>query len=147
MSEKKYVITLTNKERKDLNNILKNGKSLHKQKWAQSLLLSENKNTDVKISKITNLTPCSLYRLRKSFSEKRMDIFSEHHSIKDETQLIALAKSRRPEGYIRWTTRLLTETWNASLNNNQKSISRETVQKILRKHNIKLGRKYNKKHI
>jgi putative transposase len=60
---------------------------------------------------------------------------------KQESQLIAMVCSDPPEGYARWSVRLITEQ--AVKRKIVKQISRETVRRTLRDHELKPWREKN----
>jgi hypothetical protein len=61
----------------------------------------------------------------------------------DEAQLIALACSEPPEGYARWSLRLLSERLVALEQVEIESVSHETVRQVLKKTNLSPGRTSN----
>ena len=149
MSEKKYIVTLTEEERKILHEIINNGKhSALKLKRAQALLLAEDNNyTDAIIAKRTSMSHCGLARLRQRFVEEGFEVTLKRKPGSgrykklggaDEARLIALVCSPKPEGKMRWSLRLLRDTWSTLSHTEAKIISHETIRRTLKKMNLSL---------
>ena len=80
------------------------------------------------------------FRLDASiFRQKSSRIYERALDGKQEAQLIALACSPQPEGYARWTLRLLAERM-VELKYVE-SLSHETVRVVLKKISFSLGRR------
>ena len=58
----------------------------------------------------------------------------------DEARLIALACEKTPDGVQHWSLRLLQERWATLENTDTKTVSHETIRKVLKKANSSLGR-------
>jgi len=122
MPAKKYIVTLTEDEKKTLNGIINKGKhSAEKFKRAKALLLADENYTDDMIAERTGLSCRGLEQLRQRFVEEGFEVTlagkPRGHKPKklggaDEARLIALVCSPKPDGRSRWSLRLLQSTWN-----------------------------------
>jgi len=149
MPAKKYIITLTKKERVILSDVLNRGKhGAEKRKRAQALLLADQNYTDEMIAERSGLSRRGLEQLRQRFVEDGFEVTfngkPRGHKPKalggaDEARLIALVCSPKPDGRTRWTLRLLADKWRALAHTETKTISRETVRRTLKKTNLNLG--------
>jgi transposase len=144
----KYRVTLTAEERKELESIV--GKGSHKsQKVLNALILlnvdenqpKESKSTNEKISKVLQISMKKIDRIKKRFVEEGLDIAlcghpkeREYEKKVDgdlEAKLITLACSEAPDGFSRWSLRLLADK--AVELAYVESISYETVRRVLKK--------------
>lgn len=152
-----YKVTLTFEERQQLELISSQGK--HKaQKILNSLILlncdegehSKNRKlTNKEVAEFLNVSRRKIDRIRKRFVEEGFEVALNGHPSKREyktktdgefeAHLVALCCSETPEGYARWTLRLLADK-TVELNYIDK-ISHETIRKILKKTNLSLGGK------
>ena len=121
----KYRVTLTEKERKELKQLISSGRTAgYRIKHAQILLaldeIPKNKEwTDKKISEAYRCCEKTVGELRKRFVEQGLTAALERKKretppvikIDGETEakIITLACSNAPDGYSRWTLRLLAE--------------------------------------
>ena len=152
-----YRVTLSLEEREILELITSQGKH-NAQKILNSFILlncdegehsKKRKRTNTEIAAFLNVSRCKIDRIRKRFVEEGFDIALNGHPVKREyknktdgefeAHLIALSCSEAPEGYARWTLRLLADK-TVELNYIDK-ISHETIRKILKKTNLNLGEK------
>ena len=103
--------------------------------------------TDVRIAEAYNCQFNTVFSVRKRFVEegferalgrKNRNNYERKLDGEQEAQLIALACSKPPEGYSRWTMVLLADRMVALeiLDN----VSASTVQRTLKKTNLSLGR-------
>jgi transposase len=153
MPEKKYIVSLTEAERKILNDVINKGRhSAEKRKRAQALLLADEGYTDNMIADRTGMSRRGLEQLRERFVEEGFEITFEgkprgHRSKKlsgsDVARLIALVCSPKPEGRARWSLRLLRDTWSTLAHTETKTISHETIRRTLKKTNLNPGRARN----
>lgn len=150
----KYRVTLAPEEREELLNIVKAGKTQgYKIRHAQILLatdeMPENEQwTDKLIAKAYHVTEKTVGNIRKRFVEqgfqaalKRQQRETPPSMIKIdgevEAQLIVLATSEAPDGYGRWTLKLLA---NKLVEEGVvESISPTAVGTTLKKMNLSLG--------
>ena len=143
---KKYTIKLTEKQRKELINLTRRGKSSARQLTRARVLLLSDENrpkgpmTDSEISEIFSVSLSTIHRIRRQFVEEGMNEALEEKprcgrpkvfSGKDAAHVTALACSDPPEGYGRWSLRLLADK--AVELGYVESISYKTVSNILKK--------------
>ena len=147
---KKYIVTLTREEREALGKIASKGK--HKsQKIINSLILlgtdegelQEKRSTNKEIARVLKISMKKIDRVKKRFVEDGLDVALNGQKgsrvyIKKadgdfEAHLIALSCSDPPEGYSRWSLRLLADKV-VELNYID-NISYETIRKALKKTN------------
>jgi len=153
---KKYIVALTKDERETLNLIVSKGK--HKsQKILNSLILLDcdvgefqtSRSTNEEIARVLNISMKKIDRIKKRFVEEGFDlaldrrkgerVYEKKADGDFEAHLIALSCSAPPEGFARWSLRLLAEK-TVELEYID-SISHEAVRRILKKTNSSLGGK------
>ena len=149
---KKYIVELTNEERTELKFTI-NAKKMaaHKRRHAQMLLkLDQGPDgpawTDVQVAEAFDCTARSAERLRRRLVEGGLDAALQHGNrgsykarVLDgvaEAHLIALACGNPPEGYNRWTVRLLSDQMIAL--GWVESCSKSSVHRVLKKTNLSL---------
>jgi hypothetical protein len=119
----KYRVTLTKEKRKELQRLITTGKTQgYRIRHARILLaldeIAENKDwTGKKIAGAYNSTEKTIGNIRKRFVEEGLEAALERHkrevapTIKidgeTEAKIVALTCSEAPDGYGRWTLRLL----------------------------------------
>ena len=151
----KYRIILTADERQELNDLINSKRIISAKKIlkARAILLTDESElgcsyTDSKISEALGITPLTIARLRKRVCEVGpMDALNpkkRSHPPRDividgvaEAELVKIACSEAPEGYNRWTLRLLAERM-VELKIVD-SVSHETVRNTLKKTKLSLG--------
>ena len=146
----RYRITLTVQERKDLEALTRNGKTGAKKFInARALLLCDAGPggpswTVAAAAEALGVTTRKIEHLKKRFVEDGLEAAlvrkTREKPPRDlifdgafEARLIALACSDAPEGYQRWTVRLLADK--AVELNFASSVSHMTVQRVLKKMN------------
>ena len=141
---KKYIVDLQQEERQDLNRIVHSGKhSARKIRWAHVLLKADDGWKDQKISEALDISLPTVQRIRQRFVEEGLEVALGAHSHKprpylqrldgeQEAKLIALACSKAPEGYTRWSLRLLAEK--VIELEIVEQVSYQTVRRVLKKH-------------
>jgi len=153
---KKYIITLTKEEREYLNKIVSKG--AHKsQKVINALLLlscdtgnfQKKHSINEEISRVLKIGMRKIDRGKKRFTEEGLDvtlngkkgsrIYAKKADGDFEAHLIALSCSDPPEGFARWSTRLLADKV-AELDYID-SVSHETIRQVLKKTKLNLGAK------
>lgn len=153
MANIKYVVELSLEERERLNAMISKGRL--KATWntkARILLLSDKGEhgegwTDRKIIEALSTSSSTVARTRETFVSKGLDaVFARkprtHPAIKAifdgeaEAKLIALACSEPPEGYARWTIRLLANK--VVELNIVETTHFNTVGRVLKKTNLNL---------
>ena len=150
---KKYVVELTLSERDDLIGKISKGTLKAKANLKARILLKADKGafgegwTDRKICRALEASPSTVARTRETFVMKGLEaVFMRaprmHQSIKPifdgeaEARLIALACSEPPQGYARWTIRLLAEK--VVELNIVDSVHFNTIGRTLKKTNLSL---------
>ena len=151
---KKYIVTLTEKERSFLNEMTSKGRH-RSQKVLNALILlacdegehQHIRSTNAEISKVLNTSMRKIDRVKKRFVTSGLDV-ALNGKISDrvyekkadgdfEAHLVALSCSKPPEGFSRWSLRLLADR--AVELNYIDGISHETVRRVLKKTNLSLG--------
>ncbi|MDR0386744.1 MAG: helix-turn-helix domain-containing protein [Treponema sp.] len=153
MSQKKYKVTLTQDEEKLLHDITDRGKhSAQKRKRAQALLLANEGRTDEVIADRAGMHRRAVEDLRRRFVEDGFETVlagkARGHRPRalheaDEARLIALVCGPPPEGRIRWTVRSLAAAWVSLEHTGTKTVSRETIRRVLKKTSVNPGRAGN----
>jgi hypothetical protein len=151
---KKFIVTLTEEERGMLTELTSKGKH-RSQKILNSLILlacdegehqrRRSKNED--ISRVLNTSMRKIDRVKKRFVLDGLDValhgrkgsrvYVKKADGDFEAHLVALSCSKAPEGFVRWTLRLLADKV-VELDYID-SISHETVRRVLKKTNLNLG--------
>jgi transposase len=141
---KKYIVDLQEEERQNLNRIIRSGKhSARKIRWAHVLLKADDGWKDQKISEALDISLPTVQRIRQRFVEEGLDValgarshqprpYLQRLDGEQEAKLIALACSQAPEGYTRWSLRLLAEKVVELQIVEQ--VSYQTVRRVLKKH-------------
>ncbi len=151
---RKYKVTLTKDEREELSKIIQKGKH-RSQKVLNALILlncdegeyQDRRSKNEEIAKILQISMRKIDRLKKTFVEKGLDIglngtkgqrvYAKKADGDFEAHLVALSCSEPPEGYSRWTLRLLADKV-VELEYIDK-ISHETIRRVLKKTKLNLG--------
>ena len=145
----RYKVTLSKKEREYLLSIIKKG-SYQSRKHRNALILLNcdqgefsEKATNKEICKILKIGMRTIDRLKKCFVEEGFDIalngkksdrvYKKKVDGDVEAHLIALSCSEAPEGFFRWSLRLLVDKM-VELKYVD-SISYETIRRVLKKTN------------
>jgi hypothetical protein len=150
----RYIVTLTKEERELLSDLASKGE--HKsQKILNALILlgcdaggfQTNRSTNEEIAKVLNISMKKIDRVKKRFIEEGFDIaldkrkadriYTKKADGDFEAHLIALSCGDPPEGFSRWSLRLLADK--AVELEYIDSISHEAVRRILKKTNSSLG--------
>ena len=151
---KKYIVTLDGEERKNLEAIT--SKNTHKsQKILNALILlscDESKyqkqhSLNKEIARVLNISMKKIDRAKKRFVEEGFDvalngrkgsrIYTKKTDGDFEAHLVALSCSKPPEGFARWSLRLLAEKV-VELNYID-NISHEAIRRMLKKTKLSLG--------
>jgi len=149
----RYRVTLTEQERKDLEALTRCGKTGAKKFiHARALLLCDTGPegpswTVADAAEALGVTSRTIEHLKKRFVEEGLEAAIERKVREKpprdiifdgafEARLIALACSDAPEGYQRWTVRLLADK--AVELEFAPSVSHMTVQRVLKKTNLSL---------
>ena len=149
----RYRVTLTKQEREELESITRRGKTnARKVIRARALLLCDAgpdgpawKIADV--AEALGITSRTIEHLKKRFVEDGLEVALDRKPREKpprevffdgafEARLLALACSEAPEGYQRWTVRLLADK--VVELNIASSVSHMTIQRALKKMNLSL---------
>jgi transposase len=121
--KKKYVVRLTEKDREILTRLIKNGnETVKRHKLAKILLKADEtseKFNDEEIAASLSVSIKTVQRVREKYAngglekvfEKKFTARLSRRKFKgeEEAKLIALCCSEAPEGYGRWSLRLLAD--------------------------------------
>ena len=148
----KYVIELSDADRAALNDIVSKGTSSARTILRANILLASDKNgkrymTVAEIAEVYHTTPTTVQNVRSSYCEKGLDATINRKKRETppvpakitgdiEAKVIALACSNPPEGYSKWTLRLLANQ--AVELGYIDEISHVSVMRILKKTNLNL---------
>jgi transposase len=143
----KYKVTLTREEREELECIINKGRHTSRKFRNAYVLLNcdegkySEKATNSEISKILKVGMRTIDRIKKRFVEEGFDAVLERKPTSREyekkadgdfdARLVALSCSEPPEGFSRWSLRLLADKM-VELEIVD-SISHETVRTVLKK--------------
>ena len=151
---KKYIVTLTDDERRELIELTSKGKH-RSQKILNALILlacdegefQKMRSTNKVIAKVLNISMKKIDRIKKRFVEDGLDItlngrkgsriYAKKADGDFEAHLVALSCSDPPEGFSRWSLRLLADKV-VELDYID-SISHETIRRVLKKMKLNLG--------
>lgn len=151
---KKYIVTLTEDERDALGVLASKGK--HKsQEILNALILlgcdvggyQMKRSTNEGMARVLNISMRKIDRVKKRFVMEGLDvalngrkgnrIYAKKADGNFEAHLVALSCSEPPEGFARWSLRLLADKV-AELDYID-SVSHETVRRVLKKTKSSLG--------
>lgn len=153
---KKYIVTLTEDERKILGDLVSKGR--HKsQKILNALILLDcdvgefqgSRSTNEEIARVLNISMKKIDRVKKRFVEEDFDfaldrrkgnrVYARKTDGDFEAHLVALSCSEPPEGFARWSLRLLADK--VIELDYIDTISHEAIRRILKKTKSNLGGK------
>ena len=151
--KKKYIVTLTEEERRGLQEMLTRGKAAARKLTHARILLKADAPpggpgwNDEAIADGLEVGRATVERVRKEFVEEGLDAALERHRPRrvyqrkldgeGEAHLVALACQKPPEGRCRWTLQLLADRM-VQLEYID-TISYQTVRRTLKKTNSSLG--------
>jgi len=149
----RYKVTLTAQERGQLEAIMSKGKHSSLQFRNACILLNcdegegRQKVTNEQIAQILQITPKTVERLKQKFVEDGFEACMDrkpYPEVKDiktdgdfEAHLVALSCSKAPDGYARWSLRMLADK--VVELKYADSISHETVRQVLKKTKLNRG--------
>ena len=152
MPSVKYIIELSDADRKTLQDIVAKGKSPAKAILRANILLASDRNnkkhmTVAEIANAYHTTPTTVQNVRTSYANNGLEATIKRKKRETppvppkvtgevEAHIIALACGDPPEGYSKWTLRLLAEKC-VELNYAE-SLSHVTVSRVLKKTNFNL---------
>ena len=151
---KKYIVRLSKDEHDKLRNLIKSGRGPSRMFTRARILLKADAGehgpswVDEKISDALDVTVQTIERVRKQLVEEGLDAVLSRHQYTQkvsrkkidgdvEAHLIALSCSEPPEGYARWTLRLLADK--VVELGYVENISYEAVRQTLKKTNLSRG--------
>ena len=152
MPSYKYIIELSEQDRIELYDIVTKGTSSARKILRANILLASDRRsgkymTVAEIAKAYHTTPTTVQTVRTSYCEKGLEATINRKKQETppvpakvtgevEAHIIALACSDPPEGYSKWTLRLLADK-TVELGYIE-SISHVTVSSVLKKMNLSL---------
>jgi hypothetical protein len=123
ISVKTYVVRLSGEERQQLETLIRKGKSPARRLLKARILLKADVSeagegwSDSRIMEALDASPSMVYRVRKQLVEEGVAVLRREQRAmpavppifdgEKEAKLIALACSKPPKGYARWTLRLM----------------------------------------
>ena len=150
----RYKVTLIKEEREQLQSVMGKGKHTSQQFRNACILINSDESPNGKklsneqIAQVLNINPKTVERIKQRFIEEGFDQcmdrkpYPKKGPLKTdgdfEAHLIALSCSEAPEGYARWSLRLLADKM-VELKYAD-SISHETVRQVLKKTKSNRGR-------
>jgi hypothetical protein len=151
----RYTVTLTEDERKSLLELASKGKHNSQQILNALILLNcdksewnVNHSTNEEISRVLNISMKKIDRVKKRFIEEGLEvalngkesdrIYTKKVDGDAEAHLVSLSCSQPPEGFARWSLRLLADK--AVELGYFEDISHETVRCTLKKRNQTLAK-------
>jgi transposase len=155
MSRKKtYEVNLSATERDHLKNLVSVGMEKTRKLTRARILLKANEGwTDAQIHEALDVGPATVGRIRKRYTEEGLDAalnrrptsrqYERKIDGKTEAHLIAMVCGAAPEGYARWSLRLLSERLVTLEQVDIGSVSHETVRQALKKMTSSPGKMSN----
>jgi transposase len=151
--KKKYIVTLTEEERRALQAMVGRGKAAARKLMHARILLKADASADGpawnddQIAEGLEAGRATVERVRKEFVEEGLEAALVRHKPRrqyrrkldgdGEAHLVALACSQAPAGRSRWTLRLLADRMvQLELVDH---LSHETVREVLKKTSLSLG--------
>ena len=151
--KKKYIVTLTQEERRILRDMLSRGRAAARKLMHARILLKADASEggpnwrDAAIAEGLEVGRATVERVRKRFVEEGFEAALDRHKPRrhyrrtldgdGEAHLVALACSQAPEGRSRWTLRLLADRMVAL--EYVEALSKDTVRRTLKNMNSSLG--------
>ena len=151
--KKKYIVTLTDEERRILREMLSRGKAAARKLTHARILLKADAAPggpawrDAAIAEGLEIGRATVERVRRQFVEEGLEAalvrrascrqYRRKLDGDGEAHLVALACSKAPEGRSRWTLRLLADRM--VVLEHVDRLSHETVRQLLKKTNSNLG--------
>ena len=153
---KKYIVTLTQQERVQLHQVKTKGNH-RSQKVLNAIILlncddgpfQTQRMNNEDVSAVLKVSMRKIDRIKKRFVEEGLEIALNGHKGSRvyqkkadgdfEARLVAMSCSQPPEGFSRWSLRLLADQ--AVALDYIDSVSHETVRRVLKKRNQTLEKK------
>jgi transposase len=150
----KYKVTLTKEEHEELMHIISKGTHTSQQFKTAYILLNcdegelGEKITGRAICQVLKISERTIDRVKQRFVEEGFDASLERKPMSRtkqkmvdgelEAQLIAISCSEAPDGFAKWSLRLLADKMVEM--KYIESISHETIRKVLKKTNLNRGK-------
>lgn len=152
--KQEYPVRLSQSEREHLENLISTGtEKARKLTRARILLKADAGWTDEQTVVALDVGMSTIGRIRKRYKTEGLDVALNRKPTRRqyerkidgaaEAQLIALTCGEPPEGYARWSLRLLAERLVRLEQVEIESVSHETVRQVLKKTNSSPGRTSN----
>lgn len=149
--KKRYEVKLADTERDHLKNLVSAGVEKARKLTRARILLKANEEwTDKQVHEALDVGEATVERIRKRYVEEGLDValnrkptsrqYERKIDGKTEAHLIAMVCGDAPEGYARWSLRLLSERLVTLEQVEIESVSHETVRRALKKTTLSLGR-------
>jgi transposase len=151
--KKKYIVTLTQEERRMLQAMLSKGKAAARKLMHARILLKADVSSgrpalsDDEMAHEVEAGRATVERVRRQFVEEGLEAALDRRKPRrqylrkldgdGEAHLVALACSQAPEGQSRWTLRLLADRMVRLEYVDE--VSKDTVARVLKKTNLSLG--------
>lgn len=147
---KKYIVTLKTEEREKLLNLISSGTAKARTLTHARILLKADENwSDAEMGKALNVSIPTIERVRKQFvfegfeaslqARRSKRVYRRKLDGEQEARLVAVACSTPPEGYARWSLRLLADR--IVQMKIIDSVSHETVRQVLDENELKPWRR------
>lgn len=149
-----YKVTLTEQERGELKAIMDKGKHSSQQFRNACILLNSDVRegkllfTNEQIAQMLQINSKTVERVKQRFVEEGFEAClnrKAYPAVKEikadgdfEAHLVALSCSKAPQGYLRWSLRLLADKM-VELNYAE-SVSHETIRQVLKKTKLNRGK-------
>jgi transposase len=154
MPKKIYIVELSEGEREHLENIVSSGtEKARKLTRARILLKADEGWTDPQIQAALDVSRPTVERVRCKYVTEGLNAalnrkqpardYQRKIDGRDEAHLIALVCSAPPDGYAKWSMRLLAERFVALEQVAVETVSHETVRQTLKKMNLSPGKTSN----
>ncbi len=152
MGRKKiFEVNLSQTEHDHLKNLVSVGEEKTRKLTRARILLKANEGwTDEQIHEALDVGQATVGRVRKRYAEAGLEValnrrptsrqYERKIDGKTEAHLIAMACGDAPEGYARWSLRLLSERLVALEQVEIESVSHETIRQALKKTNSNHGK-------
>ena len=150
----RYNVTLTREEREQLMAVISKGKHTSQQYRNACILINSDegpygqKISNEQIAQVLQINTKTVERIKQRFVEEGFESCIERKPYPEkgpvkadgdfEAHLVALSCSEAPEGYARWSLRLLADKM-VELKYTD-SISHETVRRVLKKTKLNRGK-------
>jgi transposase len=149
---KKYIVRLSEEERRELEALVKKGRSAARKRLHAEILLKADEGEhgpawkDADIIEAFEVDIRTVERVRQRLVEEGLETalngrkqcrYKRRLDGEQEAHLVALACSEPPAGYARWTLRLLADRM-VELEYSE-GVSHETVRQVLKKTNLNRG--------